>query len=525
MMFSQPLSILILITIILSSVYTSNYTVTADKTDMTISRNIITSTITQSQSKIPIVDNSTSSGSYEYKNLTLGISFSYPWNWSFDANGTGYRFFSGRDKSLTLQISLENKSLNEFTKKRMDVLNSEADKTKDFRIVDSHPSILSGNRAYQVVYALDCTFCFNSRTTELWTVVNNTSYLFRYYTEDRNLSSLQSTQEIIQSFKILKPPDWYKISLSATGNRNHRLDNLQSWSGIEFVNMTETIAKVLNLKGINGFIVTNVLPNSPAEKAGVIGGYIPLKIPDQGETVKLGGDIIVGLNNNSVKNLNKNIDMNHFDTGSNRDMLTYGYKPGDTLNLTILRYARQIKEAHLFIEKRPAFLTYENVKEGIKMVYPSNWYIPQENSVIIFSNPSTIAQNVIIDVYSNKPTQSLAEFSLKQAKLLMNRNLTDLNITSAQFSSVSGTPAYIIKYTYSCPPENCTCSTSIPACPKTTFKKIEVWIVKLNNAYTIQIDQGDPSNNLSYWLMIEEMMDSFSIINSFDSGIYTGLSK
>ena len=37
-------------------------------------------------------------------------------DWSFDINGTGYRFFSGLDKSLTLQMSPENKFLNELEK-------------------------------------------------------------------------------------------------------------------------------------------------------------------------------------------------------------------------------------------------------------------------------------------------------------------------------------------------------------------------------------------------------------------------
>jgi serine protease Do len=99
------------------------------------------------------------------------------------------------------------------------------------------------------------------------------------------------------------------------------------WLGISGTEITPEIAEVLGLSEAKGFLVTDITSESPADKAGIRGGY---KIDNiNGREIALGGDIIVAIDNRTVTTL--------------ENVLTYisnEKQAGETAQLNILRDGR-----------------------------------------------------------------------------------------------------------------------------------------------------------------------------------------
>jgi S1-C subfamily serine protease len=96
------------------------------------------------------------------------------------------------------------------------------------------------------------------------------------------------------------------------------------WIGILGMDMNIDIAREMGTDYTYGFLIIDVMENSPAEQAGLRGGTRTAII--EGQEVVIGGDIIIGVNNETVRKAD--------------DLLTYleRYKsPGDTILLTIVR--------------------------------------------------------------------------------------------------------------------------------------------------------------------------------------------
>jgi S1-C subfamily serine protease len=99
---------------------------------------------------------------------------------------------------------------------------------------------------------------------------------------------------------------------------------LHPWLGIAGKDMTPGIADHLGLDEPRGFLVMEVVAESPAEKAGIQRGNEDVVI--DGMQVKLGGDVIIAIDNNTVRKID--------------DILAYVERQksvGDGLKLTILR--------------------------------------------------------------------------------------------------------------------------------------------------------------------------------------------
>ena len=96
------------------------------------------------------------------------------------------------------------------------------------------------------------------------------------------------------------------------------------WLGISGTDVTPEIAEALGFNESRGFLVTDITSGSPADKAGIRGGY---KIDNiNGREIALGGDIIVGIDNRTVTTL--------------ENIMTYisnEKQAGDTVQLSILR--------------------------------------------------------------------------------------------------------------------------------------------------------------------------------------------
>ena len=96
------------------------------------------------------------------------------------------------------------------------------------------------------------------------------------------------------------------------------------WLGISGTDITPEIAEALGLKEAKGFLVTDITLGSPADKAGIRGGY---KIDNvNGREITLGGDIVVAIDNTTVRKID--------------DILSYLEREknvGDNIHLTVLR--------------------------------------------------------------------------------------------------------------------------------------------------------------------------------------------
>lgn len=73
---------------------------------------------------------------------------------------------------------------------------------------------------------------------------------------------------------------------------------IRPWFGVNGKLIGKDLQSLINVPLVDGFLVETVEPGSPAHKAGVQGGHLPIKIG--GEELLLGGDIITAANGKSV---------------------------------------------------------------------------------------------------------------------------------------------------------------------------------------------------------------------------------
>ena len=78
-----------------------------------------------------------------------------------------------------------------------------------------------------------------------------------------------------------------------------------------------------------GALIQQVVPNSPAAKAGLKAGAEDFDL--NGETVKVGGDVVVSANGKNVETMQDLV------------KIVQGMKSGDKLNLTVLRDGKEAK--------------------------------------------------------------------------------------------------------------------------------------------------------------------------------------
>jgi S1-C subfamily serine protease len=110
-------------------------------------------------------------------------------------------------------------------------------------------------------------------------------------------------------------------SLIATGSYQH------PYIGIAGTDITPEIADALGLAEARGFLVTDVTPASPAQKAGIQGGNGGNSLTTiGGREMKMGGDVILKIDDRTVRKID--------------DILTYLEREknvGDTVQFTVLR--------------------------------------------------------------------------------------------------------------------------------------------------------------------------------------------
>jgi serine protease Do len=101
-----------------------------------------------------------------------------------------------------------------------------------------------------------------------------------------------------------------------------------AWLGIGGIAMTSAVAGDMNLpSNTQGVLIEQVQSDSPASQAGLRAGSQTVDI--SGNQVTVGGDVIIGIDNQQVT------DMNSLSSAIQQ------YNPGDTVILTIIRNGRQ----------------------------------------------------------------------------------------------------------------------------------------------------------------------------------------
>ena len=116
---------------------------------------------------------------------------------------------------------------------------------------------------------------------------------------------------------------------------------LHPWVGVAGTDITPEIALALGLEEARGFLVTDITPGSPADKSGIRGGDMPITNITGFEELRLGGDIIMNVDDQRVNKTD--------------DLLSYietNKQVGDTVTMTILRDGRLI-EIDLVLGSRP----------------------------------------------------------------------------------------------------------------------------------------------------------------------------
>ncbi|MCD6324751.1 trypsin-like peptidase domain-containing protein [Candidatus Bathyarchaeota archaeon] len=102
------------------------------------------------------------------------------------------------------------------------------------------------------------------------------------------------------------------------------------WLGVRGIDMSYEIAKAMNVNVTYGWLIVEVLPNSPAEKAGLKGGTQTAFV--EGLRVKIGGDIIIMMNGTRIRN--------------GDDLSTYlerNTRPGQKIQVTVIRSGQEVK--------------------------------------------------------------------------------------------------------------------------------------------------------------------------------------
>lgn len=164
----------------------------------------------------------------------------------------------------------------------------------------------------------------------------------------------------------------------------------EKYTGLIRSDISPAVAELLGLDDTYpGVMVTEVIPGSPAEKAGIKGANMTRAV--DGEIVRLGGDIVVAVDGNSSVVEDDEAFVEYF---QNEKLV------GENITLTVLREGK-VNEIELTLGSMPEFSWYVDNDEGIRVLYPSDWRVPDNNlgreDVIKFFSPE---ENTELDLSS-----------------------------------------------------------------------------------------------------------------------------
>src|SRR5829696_6624013 len=151
-------------------------------------------------------------------------------------------------------------------------------------------------------------------------------------------TAVLSSGQFFSGIGFLIPSDTLRIivpALIANGTYLH------PWVGVAGIDITPEIALALGLEEARGLLVVDITPGSPADKSGIRGGDMPITNITGFEELRLGGDIIMNVDDQRVNKTD--------------DLLSYietNKQVGDTVTMTIQRDGKLI-EIDLVLGSRP----------------------------------------------------------------------------------------------------------------------------------------------------------------------------
>jgi hypothetical protein len=284
--------------------------------------------------------------------------------------------------------------------------------------------------------------------------------------------------------------------LPLTGNDNST-DNLNlngsnpgelqiRYTGIIRSDITPEVAQALGLnQTYPGLIITEVLPDSPAERAGLRGANQVRAI--QGEIVRLGGDIIIEVDGNRSAVVDRQAFI---------DYLQNEKRFGENITLTLLRDG-STRQANLTITPMPDYFWYINPDEGLRISYPSDWDISEtrgRGDIVQFSSPEDdpdseeAAATVLIKAIPSEGA-TIDELALREEE-----GTPDTRPLGVNSIELSGQQAYeTIYFDYG---------------QNNTMKVKSVFTITGDQIYIISFE-ADPSRYDDYLPMFEEMIKTF----------------
>jgi hypothetical protein len=305
--------------------------------------------------------------------------------------------------------------------------------------------------------------------------------------------SLVGTTEASSSQQNISNATTASPSSSSSGNESFP-DNSGSagklqtrYTGIIRSDISAEVARALGLnETYPGIMVTEVIPNSPAETAGLRGANQVRTI--EGDTVRFGGDIIIAIDGNRSAAADRDAFLNYL-----RNEKTFG----ENITLTILRNG-QVGQANLTITPLPEYFWYIDQDEGIRIQYPSDWEASHADlgrgAIIRFLSPEVdpdTGEATVRVVLSALPS---AGVSLEEQALREREGSPTTRNVDVRARELSGEQAYeSIFYDYG---------------GNATQKVKSVFSIRDGQIYTINYI-SDPSRYDDYLPMFEEMVKSF----------------
>ncbi len=113
---------------------------------------------------------------------------------------------------------------------------------------------------------------------------------------------------------------------------------VRPWIGVGGKFIEKELGRIINLPMADGFMVETIDPESPAEKAGLNEGELPVTIG--GTEFLFGGDIIIAINGKTL------------DDPEKMERLVSAFRVGERVRLTLF-YAGESREVELRLTERP----------------------------------------------------------------------------------------------------------------------------------------------------------------------------
>jgi hypothetical protein len=266
---------------------------------------------------------------------------------------------------------------------------------------------------------------------------NVTSSVLPSDQNNNTASGIQQNMTGMNATSYLLPSDQNKKTTGIEiDKRSYPAGILQiPYTGLVRNQITPEIASMLGLNSSTfGMIVSEVMPDSPAEEAGLYAGNITRSVG--GNIIRLGGDIILAVDGNSSFIRSSDAYLHYL-----RDVK----KVGENLTFTIIRDGN-FKEVNLTLGAVPEFFWYDDPDEGIRIAYPSDWEVSEENlkrdDIVKFFSPEENPSNGLSTVGVFLKVSPAGEFgldTLAQQETESEGPVRNLHLT---FTDIGGLPAY-----------------------------------------------------------------------------------